>query len=168
DPRPAEEAGAGRQGPRRLLAGDRPDVPERRGPGRLPPMNHPDDAVPAAGPVPVPGPPRRPAAAETAAGGPLPASHRLGVVAIGRNEGERLRRCLASVLGRGLAVVYVDSNSTDGSAALARSLGAEVVELDTSRPICVPRARNEGFERLCRLDPDLGLVQFVDRDCEGG
>jgi GT2 family glycosyltransferase len=90
----------------------------------------------------------------------------LGVVAIGRNEGERLRRCLASVSARGLPVVYVDSNSSDGSVELARSLGAEVVALDTSRPVCVPRARNEGFERLRQIDPDVRFVQFVDGDCE--
>ena len=54
----------------------------------------------------------------------------LGVVAIGRNEGERLRRCLNSVVGHGLPVVYVDSSSTDSSVELARSMGAEVVELD--------------------------------------
>ena len=37
------------------------------------------------------------------------------VVAIGRNEGERLRRCLASLAGQAGLVVYVDSGSTDGS-----------------------------------------------------
>ena len=81
----------------------------------------------------------------------------LGIVTIGRNEGDRLRRCLTSIVGRGLPVVYVDSNSTDGSAQLARSLGAEVVELDPSRPIGVPRARNEGFERLSQIDPDIRM-----------
>ena len=45
----------------------------------------------------------------------------IGVVAIGRNEGERLRRCLESLDGHGLTVVYVDSGSTDDSVALARS-----------------------------------------------
>ena len=90
----------------------------------------------------------------------------LGIVTIGRNEGDRLRRCLTSIVGRGLPVVYVDSNSTDGSAQLARSLGAEVVELDPCRPIGVPRARNEGFERLSQIDPEIKYVQFVDGDCE--
>src|SRR5262249_4300436 len=90
----------------------------------------------------------------------------LGIVTMGRKEGERLRRCLRSILGRGLPVVYVDSNSTDGSPELARSLGAAVVELDPSRPVCVPRARNEGFERLCRIDPEVRFVQFLDGDCE--
>ena len=45
---------------------------------------------------------------------------RVGVVAIGRNEGERLRRCLESMPPDLGGVVYVDSNSTDGSVALAR------------------------------------------------
>ena len=58
----------------------------------------------------------------------------LGVIAIGRNEGERLRLCLESVMGRGLIIVYVDSGSVDGSVELARSLGTDVVELDLSRP----------------------------------
>jgi glycosyltransferase involved in cell wall biosynthesis len=90
----------------------------------------------------------------------------VGIVAIGRDEGERLRRCLTSVVGRGLPVVYVDSGSTDGSAELARSLGAEVVTLDHSQPVSAPRARNEGFERLCQVDPGSRFVQFVDGDCE--
>src|SRR5213592_910356 len=88
-----------------------------------------------------------------------------GVVAIGRNEGERLRRCLDSV-GAAAAVVYVDSASTDGSVALARSRGVEVVELDLSIPFSAARARNEGLERLLQLDPSLEFVQFVDGDCE--
>ena len=90
----------------------------------------------------------------------------VGIVAIGRNEGERLRRCLDSIIGLGHTVVYVDSRSTDGSVEMARAKGANVVELDTSRPICVPRARNEGFVRLCQIDPDVRFVQFVDGDCE--
>ena len=91
---------------------------------------------------------------------------RLGIVAIGRNEGDRLRRCLESVLGRGVPVVYVDSGSGDGSPALARQLGATVVELDASAPFTAGRGRNAGFERVLALQPDLELVQFVDGDCE--
>lgn len=90
----------------------------------------------------------------------------IGVIAIGRNEGERLRRCLTSVVGRGWAVVYVDSNSTDGSLAMARSLGAEGVELDMSLPFSAARARNAGFERLMAVNPEVRYVQFVDGDCE--
>jgi GT2 family glycosyltransferase len=90
----------------------------------------------------------------------------LGAVVIGRNEGERLRRCLNSLMGRGLTVVYVDSSSVDGSPALAQSLGAEVVQLDLSRPYTAARARNEGLERLCQVDSTVRFVQFVDGDCE--
>jgi glycosyltransferase involved in cell wall biosynthesis len=90
----------------------------------------------------------------------------LGIVAIGRNEGERLRRCLASVVGHDLPVVYVDSGSTDGSVELARRMGAVVVELDMSRPFTMARGRNAGFEELEKLDPDVRFVQFVDGDCE--
>jgi glycosyltransferase involved in cell wall biosynthesis len=90
----------------------------------------------------------------------------IGVIAIGRNEGERLRRCLTSVVGRAWTVVYVDSNSTDGSVALAQSLGAQVVELDMALPFSAARARNAGFERLMLVDPAARYVQFVDGDCE--
>lgn len=90
----------------------------------------------------------------------------LGVVAIGRNEGERLSRCLNSVIGRDVTLVYVDSGSADGSIELARSLGVEVVELDLSRPFSAARARNEGLDRLVSIDPNVRFVQFVDGDCE--
>ena len=93
-------------------------------------------------------------------------SARVGAVVIGRNEGERLERCLHSLHGRVSPLVYVDSRSTDGSVAFARSLGVEVVELDLSIPFTAARARNEGFARLMELDPEVELVQFVDGDCE--
>jgi len=88
----------------------------------------------------------------------------LGIVVIGRNEGERLRHCLLS-LPSGVPLVYVDSGSIDGSAALARSLGAEVLELDPARPFSAARARNEGVDRLLSLYPKATCVQFVDGDC---
>jgi GT2 family glycosyltransferase len=88
-----------------------------------------------------------------------------GIVAIGRNEGDRLRRCLASLSGSSGTIVYVDSGSSDGSVALARSAGARVVELDPSVPFTAARARNAGFERLLEEAPDTELVQFVDADC---
>ena len=92
--------------------------------------------------------------------------NQLGIVIIGRNEGERLRRCLASVVGCEFAVVYVDSGSTDGSVELARAMGVEVVELDMSHVFTAARARNAGFARLEQVDPGIKLVQFVDGDCE--
>lgn len=90
----------------------------------------------------------------------------IGVVVIGRNEGERLRRCLASVCGFADKAVYVDSGSCDGSVELARALGVEVVTLDTAQPFTAARARNAGFKRLLDLHPGLPFVQFVDGDCE--
>lgn len=92
-----------------------------------------------------------------------------GIVIIGRNEGERLRACFASVARQARAdipVVYVDSGSTDGSVVLARSMGAIVVELDLSTPFTAARARNTGFFKLKALHPDLQFVQFLDGDCE--
>lgn len=94
------------------------------------------------------------------------ALERVGLVAIGRNEGQRLRQCLHSVAGKVARVVYVDSGSTDGSVEMARSLGVDVVELDLSIPFTAARARNAGFERLLQTDPQIELVQFVDGDCE--
>jgi glycosyltransferase involved in cell wall biosynthesis len=90
----------------------------------------------------------------------------IGAVAIGRNEGERLRRCLTSLLGRVGFVVYVDSGSTDGSVALAEQMGAIVVEIDRAVPFTAARARNLGFAKLLETAPGIGLVQFVDGDCE--
>jgi glycosyltransferase involved in cell wall biosynthesis len=89
-----------------------------------------------------------------------------GVVAIGRNEGSRLRGCLESVIGSASLVVYVDSGSSDSSVDLARGMGCDVVELDMTIPFTAARARNAGFQRLSSLQPDLEFVFFVDGDCE--
>jgi GT2 family glycosyltransferase len=89
-----------------------------------------------------------------------------GVVIIGRNEGERLKRCIASVTSSAAHVVYVDSGSTDGSAEWALRHGATVVALDLTRPFTAARARNEGFREVMALRHDLSFVQFVDGDCE--
>ena len=90
----------------------------------------------------------------------------IGAVAIGRNEGERLRLCLQSLSGKVRQIVYVDSGSVDESVDLAHSLGADVVELDLSEPFTAARARNAGLMRLIEAAPDLEFVQFVDGDCE--
>lgn len=90
----------------------------------------------------------------------------LGIVAIGRNEGERLRKCLQSAARSTALIVYVDSGSTDGSVTMARDMGSDVVELDMHVPFTAARARDIGFERLRELAPDLRYVQFVDGDCE--
>jgi glycosyltransferase involved in cell wall biosynthesis len=90
----------------------------------------------------------------------------VGLVAIGRNEGERLSRCLVSALKQTSLVIYVDSGSTDNSLAIARDLGVDIVQLDLSIPFTAARARNSGFERLLEIAPDVEYVQFVDGDCE--
>src|SRR6516164_2084132 len=89
----------------------------------------------------------------------------IGIVAIGRNEGARLIACLASAKLETDSVVYVDSGSTDGSAAAAKGLGALVVNLDLGRPFTAARARNEGFAALKLLKPNIRFVQFIDGDC---
>ncbi|WP_282026766.1 glycosyltransferase [Limimaricola cinnabarinus] len=91
-------------------------------------------------------------------------SARIGVVAIGRNEGARLGACLASLEGSGARVVYVDSGSTDDSLAIARAAGARIVELDRAAPFTAARARNAGVAAL-REDGLPEFVQFVDGDC---
>lgn len=90
----------------------------------------------------------------------------IGAVAIGRNEGERLGRCLDSLSGTIERIVYVDSGSDDGSVALARVSGVDVVELDLSTPFTAARARNAGWKRLLAMAPELTMVLFVDGDCE--
>jgi GT2 family glycosyltransferase len=90
----------------------------------------------------------------------------VAVIAIGRNEGERLRRCLQSVIGTASTVIYVDSGSTDGSVEMARSAGTRVVELDLSVPFTAARARNAGFAALGDTLARIDFVQFVDSDCE--
>lgn len=88
------------------------------------------------------------------------AAQRVGVVVIGRNEGERLRACLASVLSMdhgNLDVVYVDSASTDGSVELARSLGVRTVSL--SGPTTAARGRNAGWRST-----DAPSILFLDGD----
>lgn len=90
----------------------------------------------------------------------------VGVVIIGRNEGERLVRCLGSLILQTKQLVYVDSGSTDESVNVARGVGAVVVSLDMTAPFTAARARNEGFARM-KLDfPQAMYVQFLDGDCE--
>jgi len=89
----------------------------------------------------------------------------LGIVVIGRNEGDRLKTCLVSILEKG-SIVYVDSGSTDGSVEFAQSLGINTINLDLGEPFTAARARNAGYQLLTILNPALEYVQFVDGDCE--
>jgi GT2 family glycosyltransferase len=97
---------------------------------------------------------------------PGPSAGECGIVVIGRNEGDRLQRCFASLPMTILPVVYVDSGSVDGSPAVAAAAGAQVICLDPSLPFSAARARNAGLEALLQRNPELQYVQFVDGDCE--
>lgn len=91
-----------------------------------------------------------------------------GIVIIGRNEGERLLRCFASI-PNGVprnTIIYVDSGSIDRSVEIAQSLGIGIVRLDMSSPCSAARARNDGFQYLVQHQPNLHFVQFIDGDCE--
>jgi len=87
------------------------------------------------------------------------------VVVIGRNEGQRLRNCLESLLKHTNKIVYVDSGSTDDSVKMANHLGVDVVNLDMAAGFTAARARNTGFARVKQKFPELPYVQFVDGDC---
>jgi len=95
------------------------------------------------------------------------ASQRLvSVVVIGRNEGERLLRCLESIQamhtdGFQTEIIYVDSASTDGSPAKATELGAQVIDVRPERPSAA-LGRNAGWraakgEFILFLDGDTLL-----------
>ena len=90
----------------------------------------------------------------------------IGVVVIGRNEGDRLKRCLRSAIAQLNVVVYVDSGSTDGSPEWAAGQGVQVVDLDLSSPFTAARARNAGAARVFELASTVRYVQFIDGDCE--
>ena len=93
----------------------------------------------------------------------------IGVVAIGRNEGDRLIRCLDSLrqhLPSSVPLIYVDSGSTDNSVSEAKQRGVQVICLDMSIPFTGARARNAGFEYLMQHFPNTQYVQFIDGDCE--
>jgi glycosyltransferase involved in cell wall biosynthesis len=97
----------------------------------------------------------------------------LSVVVIGRNEGDRLVRCLESVaamrqVGRAPEVIYVDSASTDGSIERAAQLGAKIISVAPVRPSAAA-GRNAGWRAsrgaiVLFLDGDMTIVpDFVER-----
>ncbi|MEB3274979.1 MAG: glycosyltransferase family 2 protein [Prochlorothrix sp.] len=94
----------------------------------------------------------------------------VGAVVIGRNEGDRLVRCLDALVAQlpdPRSIVYVDSGSTDGSLDRAAERGIAVVTLDTSIPFTAARARNAGWRYLLEHAAfPLTHIQFIDGDCE--
>ena len=93
-------------------------------------------------------------------------TQRIGVVVIGRNEGQRLIDCLDSLISQVDHIVYVDSGSKDDSIQNALERNVEVIKLDISIPFTAARARNAGFARLMEIALEIEYVQFVDGDCE--
>lgn len=90
-------------------------------------------------------------------------SPQLSVVVIGRNEGQRLERCLRSVQaadtgGLVMELIYVDSASSDGSPQRAAALGAQVLHVNPPRPAAAI-GRNAGW-RAARGE----YVLFLDGD----
>lgn len=89
----------------------------------------------------------------------------MATVVIGRNESARLDRCFASLANADTPTVYVDSQSTDDSVAIARARAVDVVEMPAGVAPSAAMARNLGAEQLAGLYPDLAYVQFIDGDC---
>lgn len=87
---------------------------------------------------------------------------KLSVVIIGRNEGERLKRCIrsAQVIHGWVPeeILYVDSGSTDGSPEMAAQFGATVLPLPPGA-FTAARARNLGWRRA-----KGDVVLFLDGD----
>ena len=90
----------------------------------------------------------------------------IGIVVIGRNEGDRLITCLESSVAMTRKVIYVDSGSDDDSIVAANEHAVSVIELDEKFAFTAARARNEGFNFLYNNYPELEYIQFVDGDCE--
>ena len=87
----------------------------------------------------------------------------LSVVVIGRNEGERLARCLESIrqmrpLQGSIEVIYVDSGSTDGSLERAVQFKVKVKKLESANP-CAAAGRNAGWRAA-----QAPIVFFLDGD----
>lgn len=96
---------------------------------------------------------------------PISVGMHIGVIVIGRNEGERLRHAFSSIPVADVSVLYVDSGSSDGSVELAKLMNIPVHSLDPSTPFSAARARLEGAEILMAKYPQLQFIQFLDGDC---
>lgn len=88
----------------------------------------------------------------------------VGCVVVGRNEAARLAEAIHSAQAQADYVVYVDSGSSDDSAAIARSLGTVVIELDSTQPFTAARAYNAGVAHFAAFDRPPAFIQFLDGD----
>jgi glycosyltransferase involved in cell wall biosynthesis len=90
----------------------------------------------------------------------------ISIVIIGRNEGDRLLRCIDSVHAADypqekMELIYVDSNSSDGSPERAKAAGASILRVHPERPTAAI-GRNAGWkaatgEYILFLDGDTLL-----------
>ena len=83
---------------------------------------------------------------------------KVAVVIPARDEAELIARCLASIGDE--RVIVVADRCVDDTAAIARDLGAEVIEIDEAR---VGLARYIGCEAALR-DPEVGWLACTDAD----
>ena len=88
---------------------------------------------------------------------------RVSIVVIGRNEAENLPACIESIQNINypqdrLEIIYVDTNSSDGSPEIARSLGVKVFEEHADSP-CPSIARNRGLQ-----EAKYDVIYFIDAD----
>jgi cellulose synthase/poly-beta-1,6-N-acetylglucosamine synthase-like glycosyltransferase len=89
----------------------------------------------------------------------------VSVVIIGRNEGQRLQRCIASVQMAHWGTLphdvwYVDSRSSDNSVAQAKAQGVHTLVLPEG-PMCAAKARNAGWQAAAGE-----FILFLDGDTE--
>ncbi|MBP3656319.1 MAG: glycosyltransferase [Clostridia bacterium] len=108
----------------------------------------------------------------------------ISVIVIGRNEGERLGACFASIRGAlgvlSHEMLYVDSGSSDNSLAIAKDAGARCFLLSEPSPTAgLGRsigAKEAKGEYLLFLDGDMqlqpgftekALMTIAARDCDG-
>lgn len=88
----------------------------------------------------------------------------IGIVEMGRNEGERLHGCFESLKHFNNPIIYVDSGSTDNNLYLARIYCKDDTRLDMNRPFSTAWARNTGQQRLLDLYTPPSYIHFI----EGG
>ncbi len=83
----------------------------------------------------------------------------IGLAMIVKNGAEDLRCCLESVRGLTQQIVVADTGSTDGSPAIAREFGAEIISVPWEQHYA--KARNAALERMTT---DWALVLDADEE----
>jgi glycosyltransferase involved in cell wall biosynthesis len=86
----------------------------------------------------------------------------VSIVIIGRNEGDRLVRCIESVKAMNFPtdqyeILYIDSGSTDDSMKTAEGLGAKALEIEP--PTTAAKGRNKGIQ-----ESQAPFLLFLDGD----